>query len=70
MLYPGSVKDWIQNETKMAEPYGERKQKKRKIVQLLDDSGAVVQSFTSGQDAAISLGIPPSQVIIISTCEE
>jgi len=50
----------------MAEPYGERKQKKRKIVQLLDESGAVIQSFTSGQDAAIFLGIPPSQVVIIN----
>jgi len=65
MFFAASSKDRIWNETRMAEPYGERKQKKRKIVQLLDDSGAVVQSFNSGQDAAISLGIPPSQVVII-----
>ena len=69
MFYAGSVKDRIWNETEMAEPYGERKQKKRKIVQLLDESGAVIQSFTSGQDAAISLGIPPSQVVIINIWE-
>ena len=44
------------------EPESETKKYHQKAVVLLDSAGAVVRTYRSGRDAALDLGVPPSQV--------